>query len=130
MSPHEISNTLMLKVASVATGTTSGLAAFATENWSLAIFGVPISVLLAGFAGAMVSLSFLPPEQKHKWWVIVTVSTIIAGYSQPLAAYYFNVPTHLALGLAFFLGLTVQVVIPLVLKHLPDFIKRKMGGGE
>ena len=126
---HEITNALSLKVTSTVAGT-SGIAAFATENWSLAIFGVPISVLLAGFAGALISLSFLPPDQKRKWWLTVIVSTIVAGYIQPLVAYYFNVPVNLALGLAFVLGLTVQVVIPLVLQHLPDFIKRKMGGGE
>lgn len=121
----EAVNTATFKVATLATGTTGGLASIVTADWALAIFGVPVSVLLAAFAGAMISLSFLSaPESLRRTLTLVSCNTLIGTYGAPLAAksLEWNEP-RLSIGLAFGIALVIQMIIPLVLQAAPKIIE-------
>jgi hypothetical protein len=105
---------------SVATGTASVL----TASWSIDIFGVSVSVLLAGFAGALIALSFLPPYKTFKGMVAAVVAgTLIAAFTEPLIAHYSDAPAKLAQGIAFITGLVALSVIPLALRSVPEFFR-------
>jgi hypothetical protein len=57
----DLSDPIVFKLAALGSSAVSGAASVATVDLTMGILGVPLSVFLAGFAGALVSLSFLPP---------------------------------------------------------------------
>lgn len=85
--------------------------------------GLDFGVLLAGFAGGLVSLSFLPPMGLwRRIWTPVT-ATLTAGYIAPVAVHYLSgiageSVDHLALqaASAFGIGVLAQVVIPAAMR--------------
>lgn len=118
--------------------TTAGFASVATVDWTMGVFGVPLSVFLAAFAGALISLSFLPPppekESAHRMIVSrayhVACGTVLAAYLEPGAFRMLNhyiepdLPVTLGLGVACALGVGLMLVIPIGLKWL----RIKFGG--
>jgi hypothetical protein len=112
----------------------SGGASLVTASWSVDLFGVPVSVVLAGFAGALIALSFLPPYQTLKAAALaVAAGTVIAAFSEPLIAHYTDAPAKLSQAIAFVTGLVALSVIPLALKAVPALFEaladRLRGGG-
>lgn len=85
--------------------------------------GLDFGVLLAGFAGGLVSLSFLPPMGLwRRIWTPVT-ATLTAGYTAPLAVHYLSgiagdSVDHLALQVAsaFGIGVLTQVGLPIFMR--------------
>lgn len=85
--------------------------------------GLDFGVLLAGFAGGLVSLSFLPPMGLwRRIWTPVT-ATLTAGYTAPMAVHYLSgiagaSVDHLALqaACAFGVGVLAQVLIPVAMR--------------
>jgi hypothetical protein len=55
--------------------------------------------------------------------VAILVSTLFAAYTVPLMSWTFGVPGHLAIGLAFVLGLFAQTIIGAAFGALPEFVK-------
>ena len=102
----------------------NGIHATAVTLFGIAT-GLYFDTLLAGFCGALVSLSFLPPMGSlRRLWSLVT-STLFAGYLAQAAAWYFerinpydSVPDKLPVVAAFLLGLGAQILIPIVLSRL------------
>ena len=97
--------------------------------------GLSYETLIAGFAGGLVSLSFLPQQTTwRKIWTPVT-ATLTAGYTAPVAGHYVGeifdytplTPSDgVDRGLIFFafaIGLLAQFLIPAVVY----FIKSKSG---
>lgn len=89
----------------------SAILAWITSDWSMAIFGVRLSIVLAGFAGAMCVLSFLPKfDSRSAMWGAVAVSTIAASYLTKLVLKVVGWDSDLAPGIGFVIGFTFQSV--------------------
>lgn len=107
-----------------------GTAATAT---GVTIFGIATGlsydVLLAGFAGGLVSLSFIEPQGVWRRIWTLTTATLLAGYAAPAALPWINsvspegaeVPLVFA---GFCSGLFGQVLIPALVHRM----KRVIGG--
>ena len=107
--------------------TTTATAANAVVATGITVWGVTTGlsyeVLLAGFAGGLVSLSFLGPMSIwQRIWTPFT-ATLTAGYSGPVWAYYLSKtldqgvnPLALTVFSAFGVGVLTQVLIPVVLR--------------
>jgi len=94
--------------------------------------GLSFEVLLAGFAGALVTLSYLRSMGWMKrLWSLFT-STLTAGYTAPtMGAYLGNSGSQVFAG--FMIGLAAQVAIPAFLKLVKrkfDNIEKKHGDGD
>lgn len=117
------------KSTSSALATTSGVASAATTGIVADVFGVPLSVLLAGFAGAVVALSFLPPlPDKWKSFTAVAVGTLVASYGVQVGAWYFKWPAELNAPAAFFIGLLAHLFLTLVFTKGPSWANKRYGG--
>lgn len=84
-----------------------------TEPTAAAGFmGVKYASLLAGFAGGIVSLSYL--RQLSAWQMSLSVVTgaFLAGYLTPLAQHWIGMPEVVENGVAFLLGLTAMNIVP------------------
>lgn len=119
--------------SSVAVSATASLFAWLTQDLPIAVFGVPFSVLLAGFAGAMAIVSFLPPfETRRKMWSTVLICTIAAGYLTKIALKVSGWDGGLILGVAFGVGFLFQVAGQLIVqngKQLFDAAAARIRGG-
>lgn len=95
--------------------------------------GLDYPVLLAGFAGGLVSLSFLPPMSVwRRIWTPVT-ATLMAGYTAPIGAHYLRQTsdvdgTALELFAGFTIGLAAQFIIPVVIEAARERAKRIAAG--
>ena len=117
-------------------GMLAGLAAFfswALQDAPIAIFGVPFSVLLAGFAGAMAIVSFMPPfETRRKMWSTVAVCTLAAAYLTKIALKLKGWDMEYALGMAFGVGFSFQIAGQLLVQNggkLFDAALNRIRGG-
>lgn len=113
---------------------TAGVAiAAGTITLTGSIFGVQYDLLLAGFFGGLVSLSYLPPMTPMKIAGSVAASSLLAGFFAPVIAagsmYYFpwvaEVGDFIRIASAAALGIGAQVVIPAALQR----ISKNLGGG-
>ena len=87
-----------------------------------AVFGVKVASLVAGFAGAIISLSFLRELTKTQAAMAVLTGTVSTGYLTPLISLY--IPATIPeLSLSFLVGLTAMNVIPGILK-LSELFKK------
>jgi len=107
----------------------NAVAATSIMLWGVAT-GLTYEVLLAGFAGGMVSLSFL--DSMSTWrriWTPVT-ATLTAGYTAPIAAHYLASGlagvNHLALLVfcAFCVGVLTQSLIPALIRYAKAKVER------
>lgn len=97
------------------------------------VTGLEYATLLAGLAGGLVSLSFLPPMTIwRRIWTPVT-ATLTAGYTAPLVTHYIDSPIGdgrdlgtIDLFAAFVTGLVAQLVIPVVMKAARDRAAKKL----
>lgn len=129
-----VSDGTLMQAAAAVGATASGAASILTASWTVEIFGASVSTLLAGFAGSLVALSFLPPYKTWRGMVVAVVAgTLIAAYSEPLIAHYLSAPPKLHQAIAFLVGLVALSVIPLALQAVPEFFHamadRLRGGG-
>lgn len=84
--------------------------------------GVKLASLVAGFAGGVVSLSFVRELSKLQAILAVLTGSLCAGYLTPIFALYLP-PVVPEPTLAFLVGLTAMNLIPGIL-HLSDRFKR------
>lgn len=128
----ELLDPAAFKLAVQITSGISATASVATVDLTMGIFGVPLSVFLAGFAGALVSLSFLPPpanDHDRRKTLIgmsghVVSGTLLAAFSEPLVIWGINtylkppapLPDSLNIGIAGLLGAFLMWLLPLVVK--------------
>ncbi|HJV54315.1 MAG TPA: restriction endonuclease [Noviherbaspirillum sp.] len=113
---------------------TAGVAiAAGTITLTGTFLGVHYDALLAGFAGGLVSLTYLPAMPRSKIAGTVAGSSILAGYFAPVIAagaqHYFPwleaVGDFMRLASAAGLGVSAQAVIPAALNWV-----RKQGGAQ
>jgi hypothetical protein len=76
------------------------------------IFGVKFASLIAGFAGGVVSLSYLRELSRGQMMLAVAAGSLTAGYITPGVLHYIAFPPELENGIAFLIGLTAMNVVP------------------
>ncbi|MDP3327224.1 hypothetical protein [Parvibaculum sp.] len=79
------------------------------------VIGVRWATLLAGFMGAVVSLSFVKELTRMQMVGAVAIGTVTAGYLTPAVLAYFHLPSEVQNGAAFLTGLTAMNLIPGIL---------------
>lgn len=94
--------------------------------------GMKTSVMVAGFAGGVVSLSYLRELSCLQMGMAVLAGTVTSGYLTPLAQHWITMPTEAENAVAFLIGLTAMNIVPGFLK-LSEIFKRDprsfFGGG-
>jgi hypothetical protein len=115
----------VVQITSGATAAVSAAASVVASDLSVAIFGVPLTTVMAAFGGAFACYTFMPPDGMLKAVRMLIVGTLIGSYLAPLimsATSFdgFDKP------IAFLLGLGAQVGIP----KFFDWIKSRGGNGN
>lgn len=88
------------------------------------VFGLKFASLVAGFAGGVVSLSFIRELTKPQAALAVFTGSVTAGYGTPIFLHYIGLQSYeLANGAAFIIGLTAMNIIPGLIK-LSEIFKR------
>jgi len=88
------------------------------------ILGVKFATLVAGFAGGVVSLSFVRGLTKQQALLSVFTGAVTAGYLTPVVHKYLTLNTlELQNVAAFVVGLTAMNIVPGLLK-LSEMFKR------
>lgn len=103
------------------------------------IFGAQYDMLLWGFVGGLVSLSYLPPMSPLKIAGSVAGSSLLAGFSAPVVAagavhfapWLSSLGDVCRIAAAGVIGLCAQWIIPALLELIPLAVARvrKMLGG-
>ena len=135
MQIADMMDPLAFKLAALTTSAASGAASIATVDLTMGILGVPLSVFLAGFAGALVSLSFLPPPMEGDdlrktitgmaWHVIS--GTMLSAFITPSAMLAIRhwitpaAPPEIALGVAGMFGALIMLLLPIGVQYLKKF---------
>lgn len=92
--------------------------------------GIKLSVIVAGFFGALVSLSFIRDLTRYQMLAAVGVGTISANYLTPVfhgaAVHYLGASQDAEGAAAFVIGVTAMNIIPAMLKLSENF-KRSPG---
>lgn len=81
-----------------------------------AVFGVQLSSAIAGFAGGVVSLSFLQGVTRKQAAMAVIAGSLSAAYLTPAAAAKLAISAELQNGAAFVIGLCAMSILPAILK--------------
>lgn len=92
-------------------------------NPEATILGVKLTMLIAGFAGGVVTLSFLRELDKTQSVLAVFTGMVTAAYGTPVVSYYLGLPQAVELGAAFFVGITAMNIIPGAIKLSEIFRK-------
>lgn len=118
----------------------SGLVSVATGDWSVAVFGVPFPVLVAGFAGALIAVAMMPPLAR--WYLPLGIGTGISAYTTSFGALLLDKLTPLGdtddrvvafiFGLVsyYFLALFFQDGRDIILGFIRARFGAKIGGGQ
>ena len=120
MVPSEQVAMLGVAVASA----TAGAVVDPMVQWA----GVPIEVVLWAVAGAACALSFLPAMSRGRAVVALLVGAAIATACTPLVMYLLGLPVQFAIGVAFVLGLSAQVVLAPAFGGVPKAVGEILQG--
>jgi hypothetical protein len=122
------------KVAAGLTSAASGAVSLATGDWAVALFGIPFTVLVAGFAGALIAVAMMPPL--NRWYISLGAGATISAYLTSFFALILDKYTSIGdtddRAVAFFLGLMVYFLLSLFFQDGRDIIlgwlRSKFGG--
>lgn len=108
----------LMRVSALAVGAASGAAAGLASSWSMVIFGVPLAVVFAAFAGAMVSLGFLPGATLGRTLIIVLSGTTAGAYLSALVSEWWGFSPAAMGGAAFVVGGALQWAVPALIARV------------
>lgn len=111
--------------ATMAAGSAAG--SYLADQWSLHFLGVPLSVVLAAFAGAFLALSWqrkLPPLAKC---ASIWIGTAGGVYLTPIVMHYVAVPAHFQLAIAFAVGIVAEPALHRVWQTVPQLVDKRTG---
>jgi ABC-type uncharacterized transport system permease subunit len=97
------------------------------DQWAIQLFGVPLSVVLASFAGAFLALSWqrkLPPTAKC---ASVWIGTFAGAYLTPIVLHYSAVPGHFELAIAFAVGIVAEPALHRIWQTVPQLVDKRTG---
>lgn len=83
-----------------------------TQTPDISLFGVKLFSLIAGFAGGVVSLSFVKTLTKTQSALAVFTGAVTAAYSTPVITHFLTVGPEYESSVAFFVGLTAMNIVP------------------
>lgn len=112
---------------------TSGAAAWTLDRAAVQFVGVPLTVLLAAFAGALASISFAESMRLPRLVCAVSSSTAIGAYLQPPIEQLLQASlglTNVPLAVAFATGLGAQALVGWALRSVPEVLDRLRGGAK
>lgn len=116
---------------STATAAAVGVAnGFIADTWSLHLFGVPVSVVLAAFAGAFFSLSWQRRIPAPAKCAAVWIGTLAGAYLTPLAIQYAELGTQYQLAIAFGIGLVGEPALHRLYQRIPQLVDKRTGTGD
>lgn len=78
------------------------------------VAGIKYSVLIFGFVGAALSLSYAKEMTRPQALTAITVGTVVAVMATPLALHYGDLPAELDRAIAFFSGLGAMRAVPVL----------------
>jgi hypothetical protein len=84
-------------------------------------FGIKGAVAAAGFAGGVVSLSYMKQLTPLQATLAVMTGTATASYLTPVAVHYWQLPAALENGVGFLLGLCAMHIIPAAIRASEAF---------
>lgn len=97
---------------------TSVMGSFAAaQDISNAIFGVPLFVIMAGFAGVVYGLTYRDAMKPKRLWGEIIFCTIIATAATPLIASWYTVPAVGMAGISAIVGFVLQWGQPILSKN-------------
>ena len=108
----------LARIGTLATGAVSGAAAGAASSWSMMVFGAPLAVVFAAFAGALVSLSFLPVASLSRTLVILASGSATGAYTSALVAEWLGLSQGAMGGAAFIVGAVLQWAMPALIRRI------------
>lgn len=82
----------------------------------VSLAGIKAVTAVAGFIGAVASLSAIKPLTRTQAVLAVLTGAAVAGYLTPVAAHYADLNEELQNGVAFVLGLTSMHIVPGLLR--------------
>lgn len=91
------------------------------------VLGVKLAVVIAGFAGAVASLSFVRDLSRQQALIAVFTGGVTANYLTPAVAGYFAILHEYEYPTAFVVGVTAMNIIPGLLK-LSEVFRRDPRG--
>lgn len=93
--------------------------------------GIKLSVLVSGFIGGIVSLTYETKISFLRALLLITGGASTAAYLQPVAQHYIGLPEQFSTGLGFVMGLVSMKIIEFLIenteKYLQSTIKVKNG---
>lgn len=124
------SDLLLFHVTAMLVSAGAGAASVAVADIATDVFGVRLSVLLAGFAGSVAALTFLPPiTSRGKMFSVVVTGTLAAAYSVRLVGHWLGLGEEYFGALAFFGGLCAHLALTWAFVNLPAIASKRFGGG-
>lgn len=105
----------------------SAAGSWAADQWSIQLLGVPLSVVLASFAGAFLALSWqrkLPAPAKC---ASVWLGTFAGAYLTPIVLHYTAVPSMFQLAVAFGVGIVAEPALHRIWQTVPQLVDKRTG---
>jgi hypothetical protein len=95
-------------------------------NWEHYL-GIKLSVLIAGLAGAIASLTFERKLTFLKALFLISTGAVTAGYLHPVFSHYLGAPDSFSSAIGFILGLVsmrlLEFILDRFIPYLSSFIK-------
>ncbi len=102
---------------------TSVIGSFAmAQDLSNAVFGVPLFVIMAGFAGVAYGLTYRDAMSPKRLWAEIVLCTIIATAATPFIALQYEVPKAGLAGISAIVGFALQWSQPIISKNQQRFV--------
>lgn len=80
------------------------------------VLGIKFSVIIAGFLGGVISLTFVRQLTKTQMAAAVSTGTVTTHYLTPLAVHYTGLGLDLESGVAFLIGIMSMNIVPGLLR--------------
>ena len=108
----------------------SAAGSYIADQWSLHFLGVPLSVVLAAFAGAFFALSWQRKIPAPAKCAAVWIGTFAGAYMTPIVMHYGEIAPQFQLAIAFGIGLVGEPALHRLYQRVPQLVDKKTGGNS
>jgi predicted membrane channel-forming protein YqfA (hemolysin III family) len=95
-----------------------------TEPTATTLVGVKYSIIIAGFFGSVIALTFAKELTLLRLIFAILTGCVTSIYTTDIAVHYLGIEPTLDNGVAFLIGLTAMALIPVIFSFIEQ-IKRK-----
>ena len=110
-----------------AVGVANGMLA---DQWSLHLFGVPVSVVIAAFAGAFFSLSWQKRIPATAKCAAVWMGTFLGAYFTPLIVKHGGLDVEWQFAIAIVIGAVGEPALHRLYQRVPQLVDKRTGTGD